>query len=210
MPRFSVFACSVLRSWFANLLLLLYSMISPYIMQKMEGISYDHRRFIFARKNLHDDGVPFGDYNYRRAITSARYIFSASGIVYCSTNSTPPFTAYHNYPSDRLNSEYNNHGLFDVFIQNKNNLLQLNNTIQVACEYIGTSSISGRKRKKKSKETDTTLYMFKIRVKDPTGELDVTVFGEHGMNIFNMKEYQFKAKYSSDSTIDRESINGRD
>ncbi|KAL6552901.1 hypothetical protein OROHE_008265 [Orobanche hederae] len=40
-------------------------------------------------------------------------------------------------------------------------------------------------------------YMFKIRVKDPTGELDVTLFGEHGMNIFNMKEDQFKAKYSS-------------
>ncbi|KAL6543937.1 hypothetical protein OROGR_010434 [Orobanche gracilis] len=57
--------------------------------------------------------------------------------------------------------------------------------------------------------TNCKVYMFKIRVKDPTGELDVTVFGEHGMNIFNMKEDQFKAKYSSDSTIDLENINGR-
>ncbi|KAL6581116.1 hypothetical protein OROMI_007039 [Orobanche minor] len=52
-------------------------------------------------------------------------------------------------------------------------------------------------------------YMFKIRIKDPTGELAVTLFGEHGMNIFNMKEDQFKAKYSSESTIDPENINGR-
>ncbi|KAL6587727.1 hypothetical protein OROMI_000705 [Orobanche minor] len=51
-------------------------------------------------------------------------------------------------------------------------------------------------------------YMFKIRIKDPTGELAVTLFGEHGMNIFNMKEDQFKAKYSSESTIDLENING--
>ncbi|KAL6554262.1 hypothetical protein OROMI_019935 [Orobanche minor] len=90
------------------------------------GIRYGHRQFIFAHKNLHDDGAPFGNYNLRR------------GFIL-------------------MDSVYNNHGLFDVFIQNENNFLQLNNTIQVACEDIGTSSISGRKRKKKSKETDTSL-----------------------------------------------------
>ncbi|KAL6543936.1 hypothetical protein OROGR_010433 [Orobanche gracilis] len=37
-------------------------------MQKMEGISYGHRRFIFAQKNLHDDGASFGNYNSRRVI----------------------------------------------------------------------------------------------------------------------------------------------
>ncbi|KAL6571785.1 hypothetical protein OROHE_002654 [Orobanche hederae] len=205
MPRFSVFACSVLRSWFANLLPLLYSMISPYIMQKMEGISYDHRRFIFARKNLHDDGVPFGDYNYRRAITSARYIFSASGIVYCSTNSTPPFTAYHNYPSDRLNSgtsaisgrkRKKKSKETDTTLSDRNRrfaYLKKKDTeamqlpTQPSCVHCGAIRFY----------KESAGYMFKIRVKDPTGELDVTVFGEPGMNIFNMKEYQFKAKYSS-------------
>ncbi|KAL6584876.1 hypothetical protein OROMI_004165 [Orobanche minor] len=142
-------------------------------MQKMEGISYGHRGFIFAQNNLPDDGKPFGNCNYRREGVSplGRATESAhpdSGIsyghrrfVFAQKNLHDDGAPFGNYNLRRgfilMDSVYNNHGLFDVFIQNENNFLQLNNTIQVACEDIGTSTISGRKRKKKSKETDTSL-----------------------------------------------------
>ncbi|KAL6552902.1 hypothetical protein OROHE_008266 [Orobanche hederae] len=135
-------------------------------MQKMEGISYGHRGFIFAQNNLPNDGKPFGNCNYRREGVSpvGRATESAHPDLGISYGHRRFIFAQKNLHDDGapfgfilMDSVYNNHGLLDVFIQNENNFLQLNNTIQVACEDIGTSAISGRKRKKKSKETDTSL-----------------------------------------------------